>query len=127
MIKIARSKDCGNSPKNKFVEDVEIAFATRDLEFLLDSVTDDIHWHIVGGSSVRGRDAFAEAIKSNPQNTQVTEITIHHVMTHGKAGAVNGTVMDGKGRTFDFCSVYEFSNAKGTSIREITSYIIARA
>ena len=48
MIKIVRSNDCGNSPKNKFVEELEIALAGRDVEFPLNSVTVDIHWNIVG-------------------------------------------------------------------------------
>lgn len=63
MTKIVRSKDCGNSPKNKFIEELEIAFAKHDIEFLLNSVTDDIHWNIVGQESVHGMDEFSEALK----------------------------------------------------------------
>jgi hypothetical protein len=47
MAEIIRSTDCGNSPKNKFVENLEVAFAQRDTDFLLDSVADDVHWNIV--------------------------------------------------------------------------------
>jgi ketosteroid isomerase-like protein len=124
MTKIMRSKDCGNSPKNKFIENLEISIATGDVEFLLASVTDDVHWNIAGGKPVRGKDALAEAIRNN---SEVTKITINHVVSHGRAGSVNGARKHRNGKTYDFCSVYEFSNAKGTSVREITSYIIARA
>lgn len=48
MTEIIRSADCGNSPKNMFVENLEVAFAQRNTAFLLQSVTDDIHWNIVG-------------------------------------------------------------------------------
>ena len=124
MIKIVRSKDCGNSPKNKFVEELEIALAKRDVEFLLNSVTDDIHWNIVGQKSVRGRDAFLEALKRIPRPSEVTEIFIKHVVTHGKAGSVNGVCRRKDGKTYGFCTVYEFGNAKGANVREITHYEI---
>jgi hypothetical protein len=35
MTIIIRSEDCGNSPKNMFVENIEIAIAKNDPEFLL--------------------------------------------------------------------------------------------
>jgi hypothetical protein len=127
MTEIIRSTNCGNSPKNTFVEDLEVAFAQRDTDFLLDSVADDIHWNIVGEIPIRGKDALQEAIASIPQDCQVTEIIINHVVTHGKVGAVNGIIKRQNARTYEFCSVYEFSNTKGTNVRNITSYIISRA
>ena len=127
MAEIIRSTDCGNSPKNRFVEDLEAAFARRDTGFLLDSVANDIHWNIVGETPIRGKDGLEQAIKSIPQDCEVTEITINHVVTHGKVGAVNGIIKRKNGRTCEFCSVYEFSNTKGTNVRDITSYIISRA
>jgi hypothetical protein len=127
MTEIVRSADCGNSPKNKFVEDLEVAFAQRDTGFLLDRVANDIHWNIVGETSIRGKVALEQAIESIPQDCEVTEITINHVVTHGKVGVVNGIIKRNNGRTCEFCSVYEFSNTKGTNVRDITSYIISRA
>jgi hypothetical protein len=86
MTEIIRSTDCGNSPKNRFVEDLEVAFAQRDTGFLLNRVADDIHWNIVGETSIRGKDALEQAIVSIPQDCEVTEITINHIVTHGKVG-----------------------------------------
>jgi hypothetical protein len=127
MTVIIRSTDCGNSPKNRFVEDLEVTFARRDTGFLLNRVADDIHWNIFGETSIRGKDALEQAIESIPQDREVTEITINHVVTHGKVGAVNGIIKRKNDRTYEFCSVYEFSNTKGTNVRDITSYIISRA
>ena len=62
MTEIIRSSDSGNSPKNKFVEDLEVAFAQRDTGILLDSVANDIYWNIVGETPIRGKDALKEAI-----------------------------------------------------------------
>ena len=52
------------------------------------------------------------------------QLTLHHVATHGTAGAVNGTTKLKNGKTYAFCDVYEFSNAKAVAVKEITSYII---
>lgn len=124
MTKIIRSEDCGNSPKNKFIENIEIAMAKNDTDFLLSAIDSDIHWHIIGQKSVQGKNEFLETLTEIFQSSEVTEITINHVMTHGKAGAVNGSRKHKNGKTFQFCTVYVFSNAKGTSIKEITHYAI---
>jgi ketosteroid isomerase-like protein len=124
VTKVIRSKDCGNSPKNKLLEEVEIALANRDVGFLLTSVTDDVHWRFVGHESLRGANALFEALHRTSRPSEVAEITIHHVVTHGKAGAVNGTRKHKDGKTYGFCTVYEFSNAKGTSVSGITHYAI---
>ena len=123
MTKVVLSKDCGNSPKNIFLEKLTIAFAKGDAKFILGNVTDDIHWNIVGDRLVQGKDAFAEALKWM-KNEQTVELTINHVTTHGKAGAVNGTTKLKNGKRRAFCDVYEFNGAKGTSVKEITSYVI---
>lgn len=123
MTRIIIGEDCGNSPKNIFVQDLTIAFAKGDSKFLLDNVTDDIRWNKVGDELVEGKYKFAEALKNLKENKAV-QLTVQHVATHGKAGAVNGRIILRNGRTRAFCDVYEFSNAKGTAIKEITSYII---
>jgi hypothetical protein len=124
MIKIIRSKDCGNSPKNKFVENIEIAIAKNDTEFLLTAIDPSIHCRIIGQKSAQGMNEFLETLTGFFQSPEIAEMTIHHVMTHGKAGSVNGSRKHKNGKIYEFCTVYEFSNAKGTSIKEITHYAI---
>ena len=124
MTKIIRSEDCGNSPKNKFVENIEIAIAKNDTKFLMSVIDPDIHWHIIGQKSAQGTNEFLETLTKFFQPSEIAEIFISHVMTHGKAGSVNGSRKHKNGKVFEFCTVYEFSNAKGTSIKEITHYAI---
>jgi len=123
MIRIIVSEDCGNSPKNKFVEQLTIAFAKGDAKFILGNVTDDIHWNIVGHKLIQGKDDLAEALKRT-KNDKAVELMIHHVATHGKAGAADGTTKLKSGKTRAFCDVYEFSGTTGTRVKEITSYVI---
>jgi hypothetical protein len=123
MTKIIVSEDCGNSPKNLFIEKLTAAFAKRDAKFILGNVTDDIRWNIVGDTLIEGKDNFGEALE-RMKNEKVAELSIRHIATHGKAGAVDGTVILEDGKTRAFCDVYEFNGAKGTAVKEITSYVI---
>jgi hypothetical protein len=123
MTKIIVSADCGNSPKNIFIEKLTAAFAKRDAKFILGNVTDDIRWNIVGDTLIEGKDNFAATL-AQMKNEKVLELTIRHIATHGKAGAVDGTVILEDGKPRAFCDVYEFNGAKGTAVKEITSYVI---
>jgi hypothetical protein len=100
------------------------AFAKGDAKYLLAHVTDDIHWNILGFGSIEGKDAFANALKQM-KAIKVKSVTIHHIATHGKSGFVNGTTQLEDGKMSTFCDVYEFSNTKGSAVKEITSYVIA--
>lgn len=122
-MRVIASSDCGNSPKNKFVQSLSIALAKGDVAFILGKVTDDIRWEIVGDKTVFGKDEFAAALKRMKDNAAV-ELTIQHVLTHGRAGAVNGTFKLTHGRKRAFCDVYGCSGANGKSVKEITSYIV---
>lgn len=127
MTKINRSQDCGNSPKKQFLENVEIAIAKNDIEFQLNKVTADIHWQNVGQKPVIGPEALAEALKGNYLFSEVEELTVDHVFTHSSAGSANGVRKYKDGKTYDFCTVYEFGNAKGTTIRKVMHYAIERS
>jgi hypothetical protein len=121
MTRVIISEDCGNSPKNISLEKLTIAFAKGDSKFILGNVTDDIRLNIVGDTSVQGKDNLAGRLE-RLINDKAVELTIDHVSTHGKAGAVSGTTKLKKGRTCAFCDVDKFSGARGTSVRETTSY-----
>ena len=123
MTKIITSADCGNSPKNIFVQELTIALASGDAKSALKRVTDDIRWNIVSERIIQGKDQLAGALERDKKDKAV-ELTIHHVATHGKAGAVNGTKKLKNRKTQAFCHVYEFRDTKGTSVKEITSYVV---
>jgi hypothetical protein len=123
MTRVIISEDCGNSPKNTFVEKLVIAIAKGDSKFMFASVTDDIRWNFVGGRQIGGKADFIKAFEQM-KNNKVLELSIDHIATHGKAGAVDGKIKMESGKTFGFCDVFEFNGAKATSICAITSYVI---
>lgn len=121
MTKIITSEDCGNSPKNIFVQALTVAFAKADVKFIQKSVTEDVRWALIGSKAIEGKDALLQAVE---QAAKVGELTVQHVMTHGKAGAVNGKMKLKDDTIREFCNVYEFKDAKGTSVQAITTYEI---
>lgn len=122
MTRVIIGEDCGNSPKNIFVQEITIALAKGDVKSVLNSVTEDIRWSIVGDRVLQGTEQFVEALQEK-KNEKVVELKIQHIATHGKTGAVDGTLKF-KNKSHAFCHMYEFSNAKGNAVKEITSYII---
>ena len=123
MTKIISSEDCGNSPKNIFVEKMTIALEQGDIDTFLENSSDDICWIRIGETPLQGRDAVKASLEQR-NRANLAEIRIQHVVTHGKAGAVNGLTRSIDGTSYAFCYVYEFTNAKGALIKEITPYIL---
>ena len=123
MPNIIIGEDCGNSPKNLFVQKLTIAFAKVDSKYMLSNVTDDIRWNIVGYELIQGKESFAKALEQMKAD-KAAQLTVHHISTHGKSGAANGTINFKNGKTRAICDVYEFKDTKGLSVKEITSYRI---
>jgi hypothetical protein len=123
MPDIVVSADCGNSPKNLLLKKLNIAFAKGQIHVWLKAVTDDIVWNILGDKRIEGKPALRVVLEEMKQ-TKVQRLVIHNIISHGKAGAVNGEITLASGQTFSFCDVYQFSNAKGQSIQSITSYVM---
>jgi hypothetical protein len=121
MTRVYISEDCGNSPKNIFVQELTIAFAKCNSKFILNSVTDDVTLTMVGDTQIQGKENLANMLRRMKKDAK---LRIDHVVTHGMAGAVNGMRTLTHGTTLAFCNVYEFSNAKGSLVRAITSYAI---
>lgn len=103
MTSIRRSADCGNSPKNQFAEEYVIALLTGDMRTLEPASADGIN------------------IEQGHGETPST-IQIDHVVTHGKVGAVSGTVGFDNGRSSGFCFMLTFETAKANRVSKVTRY-----
>jgi hypothetical protein len=127
MVKIAISADCGNSLKNLFLRDFNVAMVKGDLSFVSKSIAVEIIWHLYepsGQKEIHRRDGV---LKEYTNNLVIVpkEFFIDTVISHGNIGAVNGTIRSKDGKSYVFCDVYKFSShAKGDKIKEMTSYII---
>ncbi|PHN04899.1 DNA-binding protein [Flavilitoribacter nigricans DSM 23189 = NBRC 102662] len=115
--------DCGNSPKMQFLKDFNIAFARADIDALSAAVTEDIRWNMVGDQLIEGKAGFTAALREM-SGEKPKAMSISKVVTHGKAGAVNGQLIMQNGKKYAFCDVYEFKSVKGDRIASIDSYVI---
>tara|TARA_R110002020_G_scaffold156218_1_gene338020 strand:+ start:48341 stop:48577 length:237 start_codon:yes stop_codon:yes gene_type:complete len=78
MIKIISSPNCGNSPKMEFLKQYNIAFAEGNLTFLIDSVSDDIIWNIIGDQQIEGKVNFAKAMEEM-KSVKASELIIDQI------------------------------------------------
>lgn len=117
MTKVNRSTDCGNSPKNKMVEDIAVALETGDNNFLSAILDSGAVWNYSDRRAASGEDILSELHGQDKQDV----VTIDHVMSHGKLGAVNGHAKRGKTEQ-RFCHVIEFTSTKCNKIWRVESY-----
>lgn len=123
MIKISVKSGCENAPKKEFLKTINIAFAKGNSDFLIDCVTDNMTWNIIGDKKIEGKDEFAKVLETMKAK-KVSELILDSVLTHGKEGAVSGAIIMQNGEHYGFSDFYEFSGAKASKIKSITSYVI---
>jgi len=123
MAKIISSTNCGNSPKMTFLKEFNIAFAKNNLDFIIENVTDEIVWNIIGDRKIEGREDFMDELKKM-KSEKTTELFIDQILSHGKTGASNGIIKMQNGKKYAFSDFYVFQNTKTTQLKSITSYVI---
>ncbi|MDO3386090.1 hypothetical protein QWI17_09605 [Gilvimarinus sp. SDUM040013] len=117
MTRLNRSADCGNSPKNKMVEDIGIALEMRDAEYVSSILDSEAVWSYT--SSITN--AAEKILATLNSLDKPVALTIDHVISHGKIGAVNGFSEHGRGEQ-RFCHIIEFTSTKCNRVKRIESY-----
>ena len=70
-MKVIRSSDCGNSPKQKLLEDMSVALAGADAGLIDSLAVPELVWLHVGKKPVEGQDAVFSAIQKSGPATEV--------------------------------------------------------
>lgn len=122
MTKVTVTPDCRNSSRKEFLKDFNIAFAIGDVDFIIDHVSDDIHWSIYGDKEIVGKGDFVKEINAMKDYT-ADEVVIHSIITHGREAALNGEIKMGD-KTYAYSDVYGFTNTASDIIKEMKSYVI---
>lgn len=99
-MRITRSGECKNSPKNAFIEDLVV--------------------DLLAGNELSGRMEDDASLPLLPDG--VTEIEIAHAISHGKVGAVNGRIR-AEGSLKPFAVVIEFTSTKATFVQRVDLYL----
>ena len=116
MVAVKGSRDCGNSPKNRFAQSIGVAIESG--EFLEDAFPDEMIWEHPGGKA-NGSEAVMVALA---KVEQPASIVVEHAITHGKAGATSGVATLTNGKERRFSHVIEFTNTKANKVAKIKSY-----
>lgn len=115
--------DCGNAPKKTLLRDITRAAVQADFDFVKEHIADSVVWDIIGDQKIEGLQSFMDTLRQMHAKPAL-ELEIRHLITHGKTGAVSGTVKYEEGSR-SFCDVYVFNNSSKTAkIKEVTSYMI---
>lgn len=122
MPKVTRSRNCGNSPKNDLVQALAVAIETGNRTAFARCIDDDVVWSLPGRRSFDGRDAALACLKSRMGGPDVARVVMRRVVSHGRAGAADGTLVHQSGATTGFCHVVEFSSPRGRRVISICSY-----
>lgn len=119
MTQVNRSQDCGNSPKNNFAQELAIALEKGDVDALDEVLAENATCTLATGVQMSRHD-FLELLRET--RSKPTAIDIDRVVTHGKAGAVNGVSRMAPADLRPFCHIIHFANAKGDRVGHISSY-----
>lgn len=118
MIIVHGSKDCGNSPRNTFVQQIAVALETGRIA--PEDFSESVIWESGSGQKVIGRQVMTEKLAARP--TPAT-LTIEHAISHGKTGVACGQLTFANGETRRFCYVFIFTSVKARCVSMIKSYI----
>jgi hypothetical protein len=121
-MKIIENADSGNSPKNNFVQNLEIAISKSDFDFIEDSTSEDLEWEVCGHGTYKGSHAVSSALKAL-NLISAKELTIEYVLSHGKTGASKSLRASGEGNSQYVSHFFRFSSAKGVQVSRITSMV----
>lgn len=118
MTHVTHAHHRAATPSAIVVETFAIAVARVDHAALHGLLTDDVRWLQVGRQPVVGRDAVLKVLD---RYGPAMMLSIHHVVTDGRGGAVDGEVELGRHR--GFCHVVELDDT-GARVRAFTTYLV---
>ena len=123
MIEIIKSADCGNSPKNAFVENFTTKLFTGEKSHVIASIADDSSWEIVGLALIQGK---TDIIKAMPKYdySHARQLHVLHSITHGRTGMTEIRVTKANGARLAICTIFHFRSAKATVLANLKSFIV---
>lgn len=113
--------------RETFLNKFNHAFVENDLNFIFDSVTEDVYWEMIGDQVIRGKEALIEMMNKVKQSHEMT-LELHAMIIDKDKAAVNGSMKmkdsNGLEKTYEFCDLYRFSPSEENKIKELRAFII---
>ncbi|HOW22369.1 MAG TPA: hypothetical protein PLV23_01925 [Sedimentibacter sp.] len=120
-MKINLSSTCGNSPKNKFVQDFTVKLLSFDFDNLANMSVENVKILIPDRGLIEGRSNLGDIKKY--LKTDIKVLTIDSAISHGKYGAVLCEVSDNE-KDYKISVHYIFENIKAEFIEEAIVLIV---
>jgi len=117
QTEIMGSPDCGNSPKNAFVQSIAIALETGVAD--PDSFDTAVTWQRTASGQITGQAPLLEAISA--KRTPI-KVVVEHAIAHGRVGAASGETVMADGERRRFSHVLVFTNTRADCVAIIKSY-----
>ncbi|MFP7199493.1 nuclear transport factor 2 family protein [Lysinibacillus halotolerans] len=107
----------------QFLKELNVAFAKKDIAFIAEHFSEDVHWHIVNDINIQGKEKVISYLE-NKMTSNIVEMELLSIISHGNKGAANGIIKTDNKVTYSFCNMYNFVSAGKKTIKGITSYVI---
>lgn len=108
----------------QFLREFNEYWVQEDIRAILDTVTDDITFSMIGGKSVSGKTEFEAFLGEMPDGNSDTSLSIANIIVDSDHAAVNGEISmtdkEGQRKTYGFCDVYRLEGGK---VAELTAYV----
>lgn len=113
--------------KSDFLKKFNESFAKSDIDFILECMSEDIVWTMVGENTYEGKQAVHSALKEM-KNIETLDLKLSRIITNQEFAAANGSMKikeaSGKIQSFAFADFYEFSPSKDLKINNMISYVL---
>jgi ketosteroid isomerase-like protein len=114
----------------EFFQKINESFANGDVDFLMDHVTEDIHWEMVGDVKLQGIEKVKEIFEPM-RGEKIENYVTNNLITHGNTAVIEGKMnmpkKDGSMATYAFCDLYKLDKFKNGKIREVKAFLIELA
>ena len=99
------------------------SFENNEVEAILNHMTDDVEWQMIGDKTISGKDDMRKFFADNKDMKMISS-TKKHIIIDGDHVAVDGEVQcskDGEVMDMYYCDIYELENEL---VKKMTTYII---
>ena len=113
--------------RETFLNKFNRAFVENDLNYIFDSVTEDVYWEMIGDQVITGKKDLIEVMNKVKEPRDMT-LALHSMIIDKDKAAVHGSMKmkDSQGleKFYAFCDLYTFSSSGENKIRELRAFII---
>jgi uncharacterized protein len=108
----------------EIIETLIKAFKNNDTETIINLVTDDFEWKMMGDQTIPSKDALIKFFSAT-QDLEVQSTTVDHIVIDGDKAVVTGdVVIAGPNNMKDsryYCDIYILENAK---LKQMLTYTV---